>query len=258
MDVYEARPEKKSWELKRDSDEKARLEKLRAFWLTQLVPGCRILERVSGTTGEIRKIFDWGVEVWVPDLNYSRQNWTWTMLATRFPRKIKRYPRPFRFPRMKPIRCCHCQIGRMVVEGANKVRCMRCRFLIGDESFPKRIARATAMLKKKLLEPKPKRKVRKGVVRRKGKASHRNVSRKKVSRGVGVRSRGRKEKSRDGKSKRIKTNKTVPPPSIPGDPPIPPTPPEVPPPEIGFGPEVSAPSTQEVQPEGQEVTKTEQ
>jgi hypothetical protein len=213
------KPEKREWELQREAAQRARIEELRNFWLSRVLPGSRILEKSSGMTGEVYRIHEWGVEVWVLDMNNSRQNWHWNMLATRFPRKIKRYPRPFRFPREVPTQCCHCKIGRMEVEGEHEVRCTRCKLLVGDESFPRRIKRASSFLRKKYSQPDSGRKVRKRVVRRKRKTSHPHAKRKPQRRVV-LRSRGRKEKSSHGKNQKEGNSKV---PTTQGAPTIPQT-----------------------------------
>jgi hypothetical protein len=208
MEEYEDKTALRAAAEKRRNDElNARVEELATYWRSKLLIGHRIIEKVSGMTGEIYKIQNWGVQVWVPMLGNEKQNWTWAMLATRFPRKIKRYPRPFRFPREVPTECCHCKMGRMEVEGENQVRCTRCKFLIGDESFPRRIKRATSFLKKKYAQPRGRRSLRPRVDRSKHKKTSyprntRHQTLRKAKGRVGVRTRGRKEKGINGKIKR--------------------------------------------------------
>lgn len=138
----------------------------------QVRVGDRVVYRTSGSTGEVRVIIpDWGVEVWVRDHNNARERWWWDSITTRIPRVIKRYPRPFRFARLQPSKCCHCPEGVMVaIPRKNKksihrmaikrkmevvnvasgygVRCNWCNSLIGSESFPERIRRARTSLKR--------------------------------------------------------------------------------------------------------------
>ena len=109
----------------------------------------RVVHTVSGNTGEIYKFLgEWGVQVWNTDRGYERENWWWGSVTVRTPRRIKRYPRPFRWPRTEKTLVCHCKIGKMAVLTANTVGCQRCGYLVGDESFPRRIVRATEMLRK--------------------------------------------------------------------------------------------------------------
>ena len=84
-------------------------------WISKLTIGSRVVLRTSGTTGEIHKFTPRGVQVWVPDRGYERENWSWPMVTIRIPRshpqggeenpvvKIQRFPRTvMRFPRLKP------------------------------------------------------------------------------------------------------------------------------------------------------------
>lgn len=176
----------------------------------QLKIGDRVVQKSSGMTGEIRDIIPgWGVEVW--NYNRNRERWWWDSITVRIPRKIKRYPRPFRFPRLRPTKCCHCRVGRMVVIGENKVKCTKCKFLIGNESFPNRIARASGFLRKaEAAGALRKRRTRKKVARRKDrkishprKAPNTKLRRKKNQSGVGIRKRG-------GEEKGIAKNTTIP------------------------------------------------
>ena len=110
-----------------------------------------VIDTVIGRTAMVRKILPgFGVQVWVKERGYERENWPWANLTIRSPRLIKRWPRPFRFPREVPSEICHCKIGRMEVENVEEraVRCQRCKYLVAYESFPNRIERATIMLRK--------------------------------------------------------------------------------------------------------------
>jgi len=118
------------------------------WWLSQVFPGRRVIEKTSGHTGEIYQIFPFGVQVWNMDTGYNRENWVWSMMTLRHPRLVKRYPRPFRWPREKLTEVCHCKVGRMEVEGHGKVRCTRCKYLVGSESYPNRLERASGFLRK--------------------------------------------------------------------------------------------------------------
>lgn len=165
----------------------------------ELLIGGRVVEKVSGYTGEIYQLFPWGVQVWVPDHGNARENWSWSMITERHPRLIKRYPRPFRYPRLVPSLQCHCQIGRMEVQGENKVLCLRCKKLIGDTAFPKRYRRASELLRKTYSGTKSKSKASTGVARPKRTTPRKSKRKAKVPRGVGVRyARGRKEKPNRG------------------------------------------------------------
>ena len=150
-----------------------------------LLVGSRVVQTASGYTGEIYKAFEWGVQVWNLDRGNERENWTWSMVTVRNPRSIKRYPRPLRFPRDVHYPVCHCKIGRMEVIGENKVKCARCKNLIGSESFPRRIQRATQLLRREASQ-RPKKQDSKRVERRKQKVSRPRKTRK-AARRVGVR-----------------------------------------------------------------------
>ena len=191
----------------------------REEFIKETAIGKNVVHKVSGWTGEVRVIFpDWGVEVWVPKYGNVRQRWSWGMITRRYPRFIKRFPRPFRFPRALPTLQCHCKIGLMEVEGVSQVKCLRCGFLIGNEAFPRRFELAKKRLKswidgqaahsgdhpklgKKTGSPRStsKRVVRKARTKR---AAHNRIqTRKKAQapqahkRNLVVRSRGRKEKT---------------------------------------------------------------
>jgi len=195
-----------------------------------LLVGSRVVQTASGYTGEIYKAFEWGVQVWNLDRGNERENWTWSMVTVRNPRSIKRYPRPLRFPRDVHYPVCHCKIGRMEVIGENKVKCARCKNLIGSESFPRRIQRATQLLRREASQ-RPKKQDSKRVERRKQKVSRPRKTRK-AARRVGVRrpskkvtrrrllrqpAKKRKEARRRAKTKRdstISKGQLLPPPSV--------------------------------------------
>jgi hypothetical protein len=105
-----------------------------------LVPGSRVVHQVSG----------WGVQVFNLDRRFERENWTWAMFTIRLPRLMKRYPRPLRWPRLKPSQQCHCRIGKLEVLDVNKgqVKCLRCGFYIGTESMPGRFAKGIKLLRR--------------------------------------------------------------------------------------------------------------
>ena len=102
-----------------------------------------------GVVGEVYKVFPWGVSVWIKDAGFGegRREWSWRMITVRQPRQIKRYPRPFRFIRKVRTSHCHCKIGSLEVRGID-VYCLRCKSVIGTESFPNRIDRATILYSK--------------------------------------------------------------------------------------------------------------
>src|ERR1700733_3122176 len=116
-----------------------------------VIPGKLVVDTITGRTAEVHKILPkFGVQVWVKERGYERENWPWAMCTVRIPRHVKRYPRPRRYPRLEPTKQCHDKIGRMEVEDVEKreVRCQKCKLLIGYESFPRRIERATDLLRK--------------------------------------------------------------------------------------------------------------
>ena len=176
----------------------------REEFIRETVPGKRVVHRISGYTGEVRTVFpEWGVEVWVPDRGYERERWSWSMITKRFPRTIKRFPRPFRFPRLMPTLICHCRIGRMEVKGENRVRCLRCGFLIdAAESFPDRFERASKLLKRyldeKLVRLRSSKK-RKGEGRKTDQARKRPVSQNRPKRKASGRSQKPKPKRQKNK-----------------------------------------------------------
>lgn len=151
-----------------------------AWGEANLIPDVsEVVDIVVGRTAKVRKILPgFGVQVWVRERGYERENWPWAMLTVRMPRRIKRYPRPFRFPRLVPSELCHCRIGRLEVENVERkeVRCQRCKFFIGVESWPNRIERATELLRKadKRLQALQRPKIQKGVPRHKRKTSSRS------------------------------------------------------------------------------------
>jgi len=206
--------------------------------------GDRVVHKPSGCTGEVRVIIEyWGVEVWVPEHNNNKERWWWDSITVRMPRKIKRYPRPFRFARLQPTKCCHCQVGRMVVVGEkqDKVRCTKCKFLVGSESFPHRIERARGLLRRAAIaRTKGKGPRRKKVARPKNrkvthprKAQHPKLRRKKNKGRVGVRPRRRKEERHVEKS-----TQAISPVAVPTSPavPTPENPPEAPAQEVKVPP----------------------
>jgi hypothetical protein len=113
-----------------------------------LVPGHRVVEVRAGMTGEIYKVFHWGVQVFNLDRQCEMEEWPWSMFTVRTPCTIVRYPRSLRFPRLVPSQQCHCIRGKLEVEGVGKVRCCKCGFLVGSESFPHRFAKAVKLLRK--------------------------------------------------------------------------------------------------------------
>jgi hypothetical protein len=112
-----------------------------------LVPGTRVVEVRAGMTGEIHKVHHWGVQVFNMDRQYAMEDWHWSMITMRTPRTMIRYPRSLRFPRRTPSQQCHCRRGKLEVEGVGKVRCHKCGFLIGSESFPHRFTKAVKLLR---------------------------------------------------------------------------------------------------------------
>ena len=120
--------------------------------LKYIIPGIsRVVDTVTGRTAVVYKIIPkHGVQVWVKERGQERENWPWHMITVRQPRFLKRYPRPFRWPREEPTKQCHCKIGRMEVENVEEraVRCTRCKQLVGSESYPRRIERAEEFLRK--------------------------------------------------------------------------------------------------------------
>jgi hypothetical protein len=151
----------------------------------------RVVDTVVGRTAEAYKILPgFGVQVWVKERGMELENWPWKMVTIRQPRLVKRYPRPFRFPREEPTKQCHCKIGLMEVVSVEEaqVRCTRCKFLVGSESYPRRIERAEESLRKADNEiQRGGAKVHKGVSRRRKRTP---VRRDKVSVKARKRSKG--------------------------------------------------------------------
>ena len=144
--------------------------------LSYVVPEItRVVDKITGRTALVHKILPkFGVQVWVKERGQERENWGWNMITVRQPRRLKRYPRPFRWPREEPSQQCHCKIGLMEAEDVEEraVRCQRCKKLVGSESFPRRIERAEELLRKADRAKQSKGKVSKRVLgRRKRKAN---------------------------------------------------------------------------------------
>lgn len=138
----------------------------------------RVVDTVTGRTALVHQIIKkYGVQVWVKERGQERENWPWRIITVRQPRRLKRYPRPFRWPREEETKQCHCLIGKMEVENAEEraVRCTRCKNLIGSESYPRRIERATDAIRKESNGKKPRPSIRKRVLgRAKRKASRKS------------------------------------------------------------------------------------
>jgi hypothetical protein len=178
-----------------------------------LIIGDRVVQTASGYTGEIYQMFPWGVQVWNPDRGNERENWSWAMITVRTPRLVKRYPRPFRWPREIPTEQCHCKIGRMEVEGEHEVRCTRCKKLVGSEAYPRRFLRASKLLRSAYSGRKSKKQTSPRVERSKRrKAPRARPKAKRDAHRVGVRHpRSRKARSgHDKNRKRSKGRKKVP------------------------------------------------
>jgi len=148
----EAESAKKLWEHQKMVALYGAVEKAGEALQQYIIPDItRVVDTITGRTAMVHKIFPKaGVQVWVKERGQERENWSWGHITVRQPRRIKRYPRPFRWPREEPTHQCHCKIGKMEVENVEerKVRCQRCKELIGSESFPNRIERATALLER--------------------------------------------------------------------------------------------------------------
>lgn len=153
------------------------------YGIRNLIPEVsRVVDTITGRTELVHKVLPtFGVQVWVKERSMERENWPWSWLTLRQPRLIKRYPRPFRFPREVPTPQCHCKIGRMEVEDAEerRVRCTRCKQLVGSEAFPRRIERAEEFIRKACARIERECKVQKGVQRRTGKTSRHSKSSRK-------------------------------------------------------------------------------
>jgi len=127
--------------------------------------GRRAVHIVSGYTGEIFKLHSWGVSVFVKERLSEKENWPWSTITFRRPRLVRRFPRPFRYPRTKPSKICHCKSGRVEVRG-REIRCTKCKFAIGTESFPRRIRWAEKLFRRAYPEgykPRTKKKTQKRV-----------------------------------------------------------------------------------------------
>lgn len=134
---------------------KENLAALEKFWVPKIIPEItRVVDKHTGRTATVYKVLpQYGVQVWVKQRGNERENWPWSWITLRRPRRIKRYPRPFRFARLAPSGHCHCRIGKMEIASLPRtVKCLRCGNLIGSESFPSRFRRAEAMLKKGIVK----------------------------------------------------------------------------------------------------------
>lgn len=177
----------------------------------------RVVDTITGRTAEVYKLLPgFGVQVWVKERGYERENWAWWMVTLRQPRRFRRWPRPIRFPRAEPTQMCHCKIGKLEVENLEerKVICTRCKKIIAYESFPNRIEKAEVLLRETANPQEPKHKVQKRVVRRKPRKAFRKsaVSRKggKVRKSrVGIQSprRSHAKRSSPKSSKNVKRAK---------------------------------------------------
>ncbi len=150
----------------------------------------RVVDVVVGRTAVVHKILpQFGVQVWVKERGYERENWPWRMVTVRTPRLIKRYPRPFRFPREEPSKICHCKIGRIEVISEEEAICTRCKLSIGTESYPNRIERAIGLVRKayppKTSKTNPRNDVRQRV--------RRSSNRKATCRGIRARAKGKND-----------------------------------------------------------------
>lgn len=107
--------------------------------------GSRVVFTVTEKTGEVYKIDEGGVFVFV-DGTYGGDKgyWQWSQLMIRRPRLERRFPRPFRFPRLGPTHICFCEKGQLKVDIRHvKVICKMCKEPIGEQSYPRRIKQAT-------------------------------------------------------------------------------------------------------------------
>lgn len=136
-------------------------------FLSVLVPEVtKVVDTIVGRTATVYKILPrFGVQVFVKERGYERENWPFRQITIRSPRLVRRWPRPFRWPREEPTKQCHCRIGRMELENAEEraVRCQRCKQLVGSESYPRRIERAEIAIRKELARNEPKNQVQEGV-----------------------------------------------------------------------------------------------
>jgi hypothetical protein len=128
--------------------------------------GKSVVFKITGFTGEVYKIDAGGVGVFVKERLQEKEYWPWNTVTKRYPRLVKRYPRPFRYPRLIPSMICHCPKGTLEV-WQDEIRCKKCGLAIGTESFPHRIEEATELYRKAYTDDSPKRKrkrkVREGV-----------------------------------------------------------------------------------------------
>ena len=188
----------------------------------------RVVDTVACRTGLVHKIIPKvGVQVWVKERGQELENWAWNRITVRQPRRLRRYPRPFRWPREEATKQCHCKIGKMVVKNVEEreVLCTRCKQLVGSESYPRRIERAEEFLRKadariksgsKVQKRVPKRNNRKKVRRSKNSVKARKRTQRKSKSSVVVRPKRRsnaKSSNRKTPPKRAavpkKRNKTV-------------------------------------------------
>lgn len=175
-----------------------------------LLVGGRVVHMVSGYDGIIYRMDPWGVQVWVPERGNERENWTWNMITIRYPRRVRRFPRPFRFARRQVAPQCRCKIGKLEVESVDerKVRCQRCRMLVGNESFPTRILRATERLYEAYLKSESEVQAPPRVNRPENRKARRRSPKRKATRAMGLRHvRRRKEATRNGKRLPTKTKR---------------------------------------------------
>jgi hypothetical protein len=154
---------------------KIRADALTEYWTKQLAIGSVVVHKTSGFSAPVFKLLSWGVEIWSPFRLGEREIWSWEMIVKRQPRSIKRYPRPWRFPRTAPTNQCHCKGGPMILERRERhaVRCQnkKCKKLIGSEAFPARYRRAEALLRAAVVKAESKKAVTARVARPQPKTS---------------------------------------------------------------------------------------
>ena len=156
-----------------------------AYGHANIIPGITfVVDTITGRTARVEKLLHNAVQVTVKQRGYELENWPWSWLTMRQPRRIKRYPRPFRFPRDEKTDCCHCKIGKMEVKYEKEapfinVICLRCKLPIGTESFPRRVERAFELVRKAGPPPKPTSKILKVVPGTKRKVSRSGQSTRK-------------------------------------------------------------------------------
>lgn len=168
----------------RDLAERMKEEEFKGILVEKVT---RVVDTIIGRTAVVDRILPrFGVQVFVKERGYERENWPYRNLTVRQPRFVKRWPRPFRWPREEPTKQCHCKIGRIELENAEEraIRCQRCKQLIGSESYPRRIERAEIILRKTLVGIEPKPQVQEGI--------HQHRERKKVRRSPSSRKVGKK------------------------------------------------------------------